>query len=321
MRSPMAESLDLTDLRIHALTTIGSAQANLGDIGSGRRELERAIDIARSAGSPLVAGALNNLAVILDQVDLPFVVQLQRDSLEAAERFGDANIARFARGNLVPAGCFLGEWDEALKRADTFIAECEHGAPHILEGPTRQFRGYMRLARGERTGALDDLVRALELARESRDADMMVPALIRNAWARLQIGEVEEARALFSEAMPLLELAPHTRPWTLAEVAVDLGDPNVTRRVLSARPDTPGKRAMLAVLDGNFEEAARSYGEAGIALFEAESRLRLAEQLVANGRRADGEIELAQALDFYRPIRATLFVERGERLLAKAATG
>ena len=124
----IAERLDLTDLRIHALTTIGSARFHTGDI-DGRRELELAIEIARSAGSPLLAGALNNLAVVLDTTDLWRAWrELQRESLcEEAERFGDANLMRFVRGNLVPIHWILGDWDEAVAAADDFIAECRAG--------------------------------------------------------------------------------------------------------------------------------------------------------------------------------------------------
>jgi hypothetical protein len=78
---------------------------------------------------------------------------------------------------------------------------------------------------------------------------------------------------------------------------------------------------MLAVVDGRFDDSARLYGEAGYLLFEAESHLRHADQLVAEGRLAEGAAELEKALAFYRPIGATLFVEWGERLLAEAATG
>jgi exonuclease VII small subunit len=77
---------------------------------------------------------------------------------------------------------------------------------------------------------------------------------------------------------------------------------------------------MIAVVDGDFEEASRLYGEAKIRLFEAEARLRLAEQLVASGRIEQADAELERALAFYRPIGATLFVERAERLLADEKT-
>ena len=84
-------------------------------------------------------------------------------------------------------------------------------------------------------------------------------------------------------------------------------------------PPSPGYRAMLAVLDGDFEQAAEEYGAANILLFEAEARLRAAEQLLAAGRNVEGEAQLEKALSFYRPIGATLFIERGEALLAKTA--
>ena len=125
----------LDDLRVHALTTIGTAKANLGDM-SGRGDLELAVDIGRSAGSALVAGALNNLGVVVDSFDAVLVQRLQRESLEEAERFGEANLARFARGNLISLSFFLGEWDDAMRAANEFIAECELGSPHVLEGAT-----------------------------------------------------------------------------------------------------------------------------------------------------------------------------------------
>jgi hypothetical protein len=105
------------------------------------------------------------------------------------------------------------------------------------------------------------------------------------------------------------------------ELAVDLGETSGTREILERLPASPGQRGMIAVLDGDFESAARHYEDAGIALFEAEARLRLAEQLIAEGRQSDAAAELERALSFYRPIGATLFVERGERLLAREATG
>jgi hypothetical protein len=76
---------------------------------------------------------------------------------------------------------------------------------------------------------------------------------------------------------------------------------------------------MVAVLDGRFQEASELYAEAGILLFEAEARLRAADQLFAAHNRAEGEAELDKALSFYRSCGATLFVERGEALLAKSA--
>ena len=81
------------------------------------------------------------------------------------------------------------------------------------------------------------------------------------------------------------------------------------------------KRLGRTAVAGRFATSARLYGEAGIALFEAESHLRFAEQLHAAGLIEKSQAELEKALAFYRPISARLFVERGERLLPEAAAG
>ena len=315
----MGERLDLHDLRVHALTTIGSAKEFLGDT-TGRDDLERAMEIARAANSAMVSGALNNLSVVLSTTDARHVEELHRESVREAERFGDINLMRFLRGNLIPMCWILGEWNEAFATADEFIAECEQGSPHILEGPSRQFRGYINLTRGHRDEGLEDFSRALELARERPDDPWsLVPALIRSAWANLQVGRISDARAAFAEALPLLRKNPYARPWTLPEVALELGDTSAIREILAGLPPSPGDRAMVAVLDRDFGEASQLYAEAGILLFEAEARLRAAEQLFAAGRRVEGEIELERALWFYRSVDATLFIQRGEQLLAKSA--
>jgi class 3 adenylate cyclase/tetratricopeptide (TPR) repeat protein len=315
----MAERLGLDDLRVHALTTIGSAKEWLGDT-TGRLDLERAVEVGRAANSAMVISALNNLSVVLDMTDLQRVRNLAGEALLEAERLGEAMQMRFLRANRVGSDWLLGNWDEALTTADEAIAECEQGSPNIVEGPTRAFRGCMRLARGQRMEALEDLVRGLELARETPDnAFDMAPALIRTSWAYLQVGRDSDAGITFAEALPHLRKEPHARPWMMAEVAVDLGETQAIREVLQRLPPSTGRQAMLAVLDGSFEEAAELYAATNIRLFEAEARLRAAEQLLAEGRNAEGEAQLERALSFYRSVGATLFIERGETLLAKTA--
>jgi tetratricopeptide (TPR) repeat protein len=318
----LAEQLQLDEVRIHALTTIGSAKEFLSDT-SGREDLRRAIDIARSTNSPLLAGALNNLSVALDTYSVRETDVLAREALEQAVRFGDREIARFMRSNLVIGAWLMCEWEEAMDLADEFIAECEAGSPHILEGPTRLARACIQLARGRRDAATPEFDRALELARETRNdlQHPLVPALIRGAWAQICIGDVQRARALFGEAVPLLQRDPYSRPWMLPEVALDLGATATVREVMSQLPPTPVRSAGLAVLDADFRSAADLYEQAGVVLFEAEARLRLAEQLIGEGRGGEGQAELEKALAVYRPIGAVLFIERGERLLAREAAG
>ena len=166
----MAERLGLDDLQVHALTTIGSCKEFLGDT-SGRHDIERGIEIGRAANSTMVPGALNNLSVVIDTTDTWRVRELEQEALREAERFGDVLLMRFMRGNLIAASWLLGDWDEAITTADEFIIECEQGYPRRLRGPSRQFRGYIRLARGYRDEALDDFHQSLELARNTPDAE------------------------------------------------------------------------------------------------------------------------------------------------------
>ena len=144
----MAESLGLDDLRVHALTTVGSAKEQLGDT-TGRRDLELAVELGRAANSPMVAGALNNLTVYIDTTDMRRVDELNLQAQEEAERYGDATLLRFLRGNAIAHLWVLGKWDEAVSVADDLVAQCERGSPHVLEGPTRLFRGCIGVARGK----------------------------------------------------------------------------------------------------------------------------------------------------------------------------
>jgi len=49
---------------------------------------------------------------------------------------------------------------------------------------------------------------------------------------------------------------------------------------------------------------------------EAYARLRAAEALLAEGRHAEADEQLAHALEFFRSVRATRYLAHGERLLA-----
>ncbi len=60
------------------------------------------------------------------------------------------------------------------------------------------------------------------------------------------------------------------------------------------------------------------YARFGGSSFEALARLFGGEELIEAGRRAEGKAELEKALEFYRSVGATFFIQRGERLLADA---
>jgi hypothetical protein len=108
-------------------------------------------------------------------------------------------------------------------------------------------------------------------------------------------------------------------PW-LACVAVTLGRESELIEVLEREPfKSPWLRAGLAVASRDFRTAADIFGEMGISSDEAFFRLRAAEQLVAEGRRAEADEQLRPALAFYRGVGAARYVREGEALSAAYA--
>jgi hypothetical protein len=91
------------------------------------------------------------------------------------------------------------------------------------------------------------------------------------------------------------------------------------KRAITTLPDKSTVRTAAAILDRDFVGAAEIMAEDGWRVDEAELRLRAAEALVAQGRRAEADVQLQKALAFYRSVGATRFIREGEALLAATA--
>src|SRR5207244_8514168 len=108
----------------------------------------------------------------------------------------------------------------------------------------------------------------------------------------------------------------HTAAWVA--YSIDRGE-DFLDAVRDEPSITPYVRAARAIAAGDFRSAAEIFGEIGELSFEAFYRLRAAEQLVAQGRRAEADEQLRPALAFYRGVGATRYVREGEALLAASA--
>jgi hypothetical protein len=82
---------------------------------------------------------------------------------------------------------------------------------------------------------------------------------------------------------------------------------------------TPWLQAATAVAMGEFERAADLYVAIGSLPQEAFARLQAAEQLLADGRGTEANVQLRQALRFYRETRASAYLCQAEVLLAASA--
>jgi len=315
----LAERFKLAELEAHALTTIGTAK--LLREPDAMSYLERGLEIALAANSPEAATILINLAVgAFFGGDVRREDELFGEAYLMAERFGDLDTLRFSRGDRIWTRWALGHWDEAGRAAEEFIAECA-SSPHYLEASAREIRAYLRLARGDRDGALDDYRRSLELARQIKDLQTLLPGLVQSARGLALLGKIDEAQALAREAIELVgeHVENATIFWMFNPVARQLGLRQQVRDVVERAPEGPWKEVALAGADGDFSRAADLFAAYGSPTFEAEARLCAAEELIEAGQRAEGEAELQRALAFYREVGATRYIQQGEALLAASA--
>jgi tetratricopeptide (TPR) repeat protein len=264
--------------------------------------------------------AVNNLASrISDEGDLLRGVELWRDARVLAEQLGTRQLVRFADGVLVWVDYATGDWHGAMRTAYEFIAECEAGFPHYQESGVRGTRALIRHFRGDPDGALEDAQRALELARDAKDPQVLIPELAVLARICADLGRADEAQACLDEGIDLGVEGTAARLAALGGlvwIADALGRRQEVREVIAPLRATPWVEAGLALLARDFARAADLYARIGARTYEADARLRAAEQHVADGRRGAGESELRRALEVFRGVGASRCISTGEALLA-----
>jgi hypothetical protein len=124
----LAEELGFDDLR-YALNTVGAARADLGD-EEGFAELEESIALATRLNSipDMLRGHNNLTALYILKGNLAQTRAASERTLELAEHFGHRGQVRFIEaGPAVPNRYFAGEWDDALERAESIIADVGRG--------------------------------------------------------------------------------------------------------------------------------------------------------------------------------------------------
>jgi class 3 adenylate cyclase/predicted ATPase len=315
----MAEELGLRELQAHALNNIGTARTNQGDAG-GLEDIERAVEIAHAAGSAQVARAANNLAVSVWALgDLRRGISLMEQAIAHGERMGMAEIVRFSQNVRIWLLTRTGHWDETLAYIDDFLAACEAGQPHYHEGGLRLRRAVIRLARDDADDALEDIRKVVDSARRAGDPQQRDPWRAGSARLLVEAGRVDEARELVGE---LLNRDTTMTRWALVEIALvaeELGCVDEVAEIVEDGAQTSWTVAAGALLRGDLVGAADGLDEIGDAEVEALTRLRAAERLIAEGRRAEADEQLQRSLEFWRSVRATRYIRECEALLGDAS--
>jgi class 3 adenylate cyclase/tetratricopeptide (TPR) repeat protein len=320
----MAEELGLDLVRAKALNNIGSARVQSGDPG-GVHDLEQSVALAeRIKDIPELIRAHNNVGVM--HLVLGNRPGWEAGILEAhrlALHYGHQGFARWSGGGPVLLISFhRGDWDEVQSGADEFLAD---ESPSYQASSAYAWRGMVRFARGDVDGAQDDAERALEVARPAKDPQVILSVFPMAAVIFLSAGNEARAAETLDEILVEVRRLPQMGFGTIwvhgwAWVARTLGRLEEALDALRDEPlQSPWLDAAQAVAAGDFRQAADVMAGMGSVPFEMFYRLRAAEALVAEGRRAEADEQLRPALAFYRGVGATRYVREGEALLAASA--
>jgi class 3 adenylate cyclase/tetratricopeptide (TPR) repeat protein len=318
----LAEALARDDMRSHALNTIGTARASMGDAG-GVDDLEASCEIARRGGGPEYLRSTGNLASILVcEGRLVRASELHREALAIAKEIGYEEPTRWLSTEIAIDSEIGGAWDEARAMVDELIPGYAE-SPFWIEPQTRVCRGRMAIAEGHVARAVADADRAVELVREGRSFQSLCDPFAFRARLHAELHEPDQARRLIRE---LLEIWLENRsgyldPWVLEAwyAARHTGDEGRLAAAIESMPPNAWLRVASAMIERDFTGAVDQLEEMGAASCAALARLWTSEWLVENGRAADAPQFLEPSLAFWRSVGAPAYAQRGESLLAAAS--
>jgi class 3 adenylate cyclase/tetratricopeptide (TPR) repeat protein len=317
----MARALGHPEIEARALNNIGIAKCRRWDL-TGIDDLKRSIEVAQAANSPEAARGHNNLGAILWELgEWEGSRRESADAVRVGEELGNAAVTEYSRIIVIEEQFWLGRWDEALSKYEELLTTWERGEGHYLENTVRTDRAFARLARDDVEGALADVRRAIERAREAKDPQALFPTLGAAIRIFAEAGYVEEARPLAAEmlAHPSAD-ALVTSLVDVGAVAEEVGVTEDVRRAAQRLPDvTKWKGIALAHAEGDHAGAAEQYDALGMPVSAARARLAAAKRLAAAGRHVEARAQLERALPMFRSLRATRYLREAESLLAASA--
>jgi class 3 adenylate cyclase/tetratricopeptide (TPR) repeat protein len=308
-----------------ALAQIGVWRAEAGD-AEGVADIERAIELASATGALGTLARVTNSGAVAHQVlgDLERGYEARLECARIVERIGSDSLVRWYQGSLADHRYRRGDWDEAYRNADGYLASVEAGSPSVGSWQVSFVRAEIRLAKGDSAGAIADAEQALATGREI--AEVQALGFVRAGCAHvfMTAGDHGRATALADELLESLrrgesmQFAVINLP-VFASTAVQLGRGAELEEALAGHPQIRWTEAVQAYVSGDFVQAADILRRAGARADEAEARLRAAEAFIGEGRLEEADEQLERALAFYRSVGATRYAQEGEALLARTA--
>ena len=316
----LAEMLGLDHLIASALITRGTAAS----VAAGAADLDRGIELAERSKiySQYFRGINNRCEWLLRQGELAAIPEIYARVRAEAEQLGFASHMHWFDGQNCSLEYVVGNWQRAGELADGVIALVESGSGHYLESQVRLVRAFIRHARGDAAGAVDDIDRSAEGARRAGDPQAVGPAVAAQAQIFAREGRVAEASALVDELLSLCtdpRLPYFTWAPFLTTAMLDVGRVEELAPLVADATD-PWSEAAAAAAAGDLVGAREIFDRIGSPVYAAELALAAARQLLERGDRAGADEQLAVARAFFRSVGATERIRVAESLLAATAS-
>jgi tetratricopeptide (TPR) repeat protein len=315
----LAERFRLHELVAQALITLGVARWKTGDLG-GQTDVEHGLDLALEYNALSAAfRGYNNLAFLAgNRGRRDERLELLRKAERLGHRLGNPDQTRFVQAQLIAEIWARGDWDEAFERANQFIAECEAGSAHVQEPWLRMMRARARIARDDEAGALEDIEKGLALARKNEAPESLIQTVGNAIENYMRLGRLDQARAVAQEARSFDPAVAAF--YLLIDLAWDKDRLGINDKELEAYldhlpPELEETRLCRLIIAGDFTQLAERMADHGQRHFEADIRLRAAQQLAGQGQHADAAAQAEKAAAFYRSVRATRSLREAQALL------
>jgi len=194
--------------------------------------------------------------------------------------------------------------------------------PHYMEAAAHITRAKIQAARGE-AGARADSDQALDFARRSGEPQVLLPSLADAALIAATSADGDAGRRVTDLFDELVEALPGTAMWsnwsTVFALALALTDQPERLATLDTQGPSRWATAARLITAGRYAEAGDELGEIGGKPEQALARLLAARALIRSGNRAEGEVELRRAVEFWVGVRATRYLAIAEALMAQTA--
>ncbi|MGB8022126.1 MAG: AAA family ATPase [Candidatus Nanopelagicales bacterium] len=337
----------------NAHNTLGCLLFQLGDGADGQHHLDLARDFATSAGAAteLFRYYGNYSDVLIGAGRFAEAIAMTREGRRAA---ADRGLSRtqgaFLAGNEAEAEVLAGLWNEAL---DTIRESLRLEPPPITRGHLNTLRATILVRRGDIRAGSDAVDQAAEhLVGARRQPQHMLPLAVARAELALADGDQDAALRIMEQAAasagPLVPTAAGWPfAWAWSRLLLDAGAPlpdallGILAHLTSVSPHA-GWRAVTAALsaamsprnepapsaasvgasqtgDPDWGAAVRDLaGGEGLAYEQADSRIRLARQLLAGGLRDDSRAQLDRAWSTIERLEAQSLVAPASRTAASA---